>query len=75
MVKKTASKKTSVKKASKKGTSSWFMGPREPSALNDTKNAILLVSLTINLVVFIIWLILRLTTYYDEQLIQFFLVR
>jgi len=75
MVKKTVSNKTSAKKAPKKGLNSWFMPAREPSTLNDAKNAILLVSLTINLVGFIIWLVLNLTVDYDTQLSNFFLNR
>ena len=77
MVKKTVSKKsqkTSAKK-SRSNFNSWFLPAREPSTLNDTKNAILLVSLTINLLVLIVWLVLRLTTDYDADLSKFFLAR
>jgi antibiotic biosynthesis monooxygenase (ABM) superfamily enzyme len=75
MVKKTVSKKTSAKKTSKRGINSWFMPSREPSTLNDIKNAILLVSLTINLLALIVWLVLRLTTDYDAQLSNLLLSR
>ncbi len=72
---KTKSKKTLKKTKRQKaptGLGAWFTsGPREPSTLNDVKNAILLVSLTINLAVFIGWLLLKLTTAYDEQVVQF----
>lgn len=56
--------------------SSWFnSAPREPSTLNDAKDAVLLVSLTINLAIFIGWLILKLTTVYDEQVVNFLFSR
>ncbi|RWZ78611.1 MAG: hypothetical protein EOT05_02570 [Candidatus Microsaccharimonas sossegonensis] len=77
-----ATKKTlkkTIKKASKKpiGLRRWVTAPglREASTLNDVKNAILLVSLLINAAVFIGWLILRLTTVYDQQVYNFLFVR
>jgi hypothetical protein len=67
---------TSARKKAPKGFGAWFTSaPREPSTLNDTKNAILLVSLTINLAVFIGWLLLKLTTVYDEQVVDFLFSR
>ena len=70
MAKKTAKKNS-------KGLKSWFRAPgvREPSTLNDVKTAILIVSLTINAAVFVTWLILRITTVYDQQVFNFLFVR
>lgn len=61
------------KKATKKGLSSWVSKPalRQASTLNDTKNAVLLVSLLINLAVFVGWLALKLTNEYDDQVAAF----
>lgn len=76
MVKKTPQKivKKVVKKADKKvaaykarGIAAWLPAPRQASTLNDIKNAVLLVSLTINVAIFIGWLALRVTTVYDTQ--------
>ena len=82
MVKKTSQKiKAAKKKVSKKSTKvlsgfkSWVPAAREPSTLNDAKTAVLLVSLAINLAVFIGWLALRITTAYDEQVFNFLFVR
>ncbi len=69
MAKKIAKKTT--KKLNKKMLAGWVPAPREASTLNDVKTAILLVSLTLNLAVFIGWLILRLTTIYDAQVYNF----
>lgn len=44
-------------------------------AVQDFRSAILVLSVSINLVVFLIWLILQYTTRYDMALIQAFLVR
>jgi hypothetical protein len=77
MVKKTSQK--SAKKAIKKqtGLKAWIpvVGVREPSTLNDAKNALLLISLLINLAIFITWLLLRITTQYDQQVYNFLFVR
>ena len=74
MAKKTSQKTT--KKASKKATvASWFPAPRQASTMNDAKTAVLLVSLTINLAIFIAWLVLRLTTVYDQQVYNFLFIR
>jgi len=80
MVKKTSSKtpqKTIKKtaKAAKSAASGWFLAPRKASSMNDLKTAVLLVSLTINAAIFITWLILRLTTMYDQQVFNFLFVR
>jgi len=48
---------------------------RIPTFNDDFKNAILIVSLLINLAVFVIWLALRVTDAYDEQVLTFFLNR
>jgi hypothetical protein len=73
MVKKTTKK--TVKKATKKSFDSWFMAPRKASTMNDVKTALLLVSLVINLAIFVGWLALRLTTAYDHQVFNFLFVR
>ena len=52
-----------LKKITKKITSSL----RIPTTGQDIKSAVLFVSVTINLAVFIGWLILRLTTVYDAE--------
>jgi len=82
MVKKTSKqlKKTKKKVTKKTGKilgdlKSWVPAPREASTLNDVKTAVLLVSLAINLAVFIGWLALRLTTDYDQQVFDFLFVR
>jgi len=80
MVKKnsrTTSKKTAKITKKQTGLRSWVTVPgvREASTLNDVKNAVLFVSLLINLAVFIGWLILRLTTQYDLQVYNFLFVR
>lgn len=66
-----AAKKTAKKssKSPNKGIKAWFTpaAPREPSTLNDTKTAILVVSLTINAAFFIAWIALRITDVYDAQ--------
>lgn len=71
---KATSKKTTKKKL-KNGLISWFPAPRQASTLNDVKTAALLVSLTINLIIFIGWLTLRLTTVYDQQVYNFLFSR
>ena len=80
MVKKTSQKTTKkgAKKATApKGLKAWVprTGVREASTLNDAKNAIILVSVTLNAAVFIGWLILRFTTQYDQQVFNFLFVR
>lgn len=68
MATKTSHKTTKKsQKASQKGLSGWVMAPRKASTLNDVKTAVLLVSITVNLAVFIGWLALRLTNVYDAQ--------
>ncbi len=57
-----------LKKISNKITPSSF---RIPTTGQDIKSAVLLVSVTINLAVFIGWLLLRLTTVYDAQVYNF----
>ena len=43
--------------------------------VQDFRSAVLVLSLAINLVVFITWVVLQYTTAYDSSLIQAFLVR
>ena len=57
-----------LKKISHKVTPSTF---RIPTIGQDLKSALLLVSITINVAVFIGWLILRLTTVYDAEVYNF----
>lgn len=73
MVKKTTKKTT--KQAVRRFAGPWFGGQREASSLNDAKNAILLVSILINLGVFIGWLALRVTNIYDDQVANFLFSR
>lgn len=73
MVKKTTKKTT--KKAVRKFPGHWFGGQREATSLNDAKNALLFISLLINVAVFIGWLALRLTDIYDEQVANFLFTR
>lgn len=46
-----------------------------PATANDLKSALLVVSLAINLVVLIVWLILQVTTRYDDQLAAMIFLR
>jgi len=62
-------KKIKMTKSGKLSTS------RVPSFNDDFKNALLIVSLVINLAVFVIWLALRVTDSYDQQVLTFFLNR
>ena len=71
---KKTTKKTAAKNA-KFNAKNWFPGVREASTMNDAKNAILMVSLAINLAVFVGWLALRITTQYDQQVFNFLFVR
>jgi hypothetical protein len=48
---------------------------RVPSTFEDVKTALLVVSLVINLAVFIFWLVLRVTSKYDEQVFNFLFTR
>lgn len=66
MVKK---KEASIKKTAVKKTTS--AASRVPTVGDDFKNALLLVSLTINVVVLIGWIALKVTSKYDEQVSQF----
>jgi len=77
MVKKTSKKTLKKSKKQSTGLRSWLVTPgrREPSTLNDAKNAILIVSLTINAAVFVTWLILKITTAYDQQVFDFLFTR
>jgi hypothetical protein len=73
MVKKTTKK--IAQKVTKNKLSSWFPAPRKASTMNDIKTAILIVSLAINVAIFIGWLALRVTTSYDQQVFNFLFVR
>ena len=79
MAKKISSKTTKKTKLTKKqsGLKGWVTVPgvREASTLNDVKNAVLFISLLINAGIFIGWLILRVTTQYDQQVYNFLFVR
>jgi hypothetical protein len=48
---------------------------RVPTTFDDFKSAALVVSLTINLAVFVGWLTLRVTTQYDEQVFSMLFIR
>jgi hypothetical protein len=60
------------KKASPKKTKAAVSSVREPRTSEDFKTAALIVSVTINVIVLIIWLIAKLSNKYDEQLVNFF---
>jgi hypothetical protein len=45
--------------------------PRTPTTSDDVKSALLVVSLTINVVILIGWITLQVTSKYDEQVTQF----
>ena len=48
---------------------------RVPTVYDDFKSAALLVSVTINIAVFIGWLVLKITTKFDEQIATFLFAR
>ncbi len=48
---------------------------RVPGTSDDVRNAILIVSLALNLAIFIGWIVLRVTTKYDEQVFNFLFTR
>lgn len=61
--------------ATKKGTTKKSTDIRVPATSDDVKSAILIVSLALNLAVFIGWVVLRVTTKYDEQVFNFLFTR
>jgi hypothetical protein len=63
-----------VKKQAKK-TMAMKSGPRTVNTWDDVKTAVLLVSLGINVAIFIGWVALRVTTEYDQQVFNFLFVR
>jgi len=67
MVKKTVTKTTKKTSGKKSATPST----RVVTTADDVKMAILLVSVTINVAVFIAWLAIKITTKYDAQVMQF----
>jgi hypothetical protein len=48
---------------------------RVPGTSDDVKTAILITSLALNLAIFIGWIILRVTSKYDEQVFNFLFIR
>jgi hypothetical protein len=48
---------------------------RTPTTADDVKTAILLVSITINVAVFVGWLAIKITTQYDAQVAEFLFSR
>jgi len=61
------------KKSIKKSLSTWFVKPtkRQITTFDDLKSSVLLVSLAINLVVLIFWLVIKVTNKYDDQVARF----
>jgi hypothetical protein len=57
-----------VKKASTKTTKG---GAVTAKTMQDFKSAVLVISVIINLMVFIGWLVIKVTSKYDEQVAQF----
>lgn len=49
--------------------------PRVPTTSDDVKTAILIISLALNVAIFIGWVILRVTSKYDEQVFNFLFTR
>lgn len=66
MPKKTKALKTNARRS---------VANRVPTVYDDFKTAALLVSVTINVAVFIGWLALKITTKYDEQIATFLFAR
>jgi hypothetical protein len=60
-------KKKAKKPVTKKITSTY----RTPNTSEDFKTAALVVSLTINVAIFIGWLAIKVTNKYDEQVVNF----
>lgn len=48
---------------------------RIPTTSDDVKTAILIISLALNVAIFIGWVILRVTSKYDEQVFNFLFTR
>lgn len=48
---------------------------RVPTTFDDVKSGLLVISLLINLAVLIFWIVLRVTTKYDEQVFNFLFTR
>jgi hypothetical protein len=64
-----------MKKKMTKKTAVGQNAPRVPRVSDDFKTAALLVSVTINVAVFIGWLAIKITTKYDEQVATFLFSR
>ena len=62
-----------VKNKTQKKVSKSFV--RFPSTFDDFKNAALLVSITINVAVFVFWLAIKVTTKYDAEVANFLFSR
>ena len=78
--KKVVKKEADITKAKKLLTNNGIMIAENgevivDSTVQDFRSAVLVLSLAINLVVFITWVVLQYTTAYDSSLIQTFLVR
>jgi hypothetical protein len=78
--KKVVKKEADITKAKKLLTNNGIMIAENgevivDSTVQDFRSAVLVLSLAINLVVFITWVVLQYTTAYDSSLIQAFLVR
>ena len=78
--KKVVKKEADITKAKKLLTNNGIMIAENgevivESTVQDFRSAVLVLSLAINLVVFITWVVLQYTTAYDSSLIQAFLVR
>ncbi|MDO4871871.1 MAG: hypothetical protein Q4A27_00345 [bacterium] len=75
-----AVKKSDITKAKKLLTNNGIMIAENgevivDSTVQDFRSAVLVLSLAINLVVFITWIVLQYTTAYDASLVQAFLIR
>jgi hypothetical protein len=67
--------KTTSKKISSKVTAAFGKNSKVASTFDDFKTAVLVISLLGNAVVLISWLVLHVTTQYDEQIATFLFVR
>jgi hypothetical protein len=70
MPKKTTKTPKILKKVGRRGDKT-----RVPTVYDDFKSAALLVSITINVAVFIGWLAIKITTKFDEQIATFLFAR
>ena len=79
-VEKISKKEQEIIKAKKLLTNNWIVIAENGEVIvdqtvQDFRSAVMVLSLAINLVVFLTWLVLQYTTMYDTALVQAFLIR